>query len=139
MQPLSSARASRSPVVAIYGYLVIIAYCVVMLPIRRHVCRLMGENKAAMAFTRTRLKKWTTVNHRNQASWAQHTPNDNLGTEFQAFLWLKVVIAYWSSPDCAVYILHVLVGTPHGWRTLSCVGADWSTFIIWAKNTFPVH
>ncbi|MFC1982002.1 site-specific DNA-methyltransferase [Chloroflexota bacterium] len=101
------------------------------------VQRLMGQSRMSMAFTDPPYN----VDYGNHGGAPQRgkrtVENDNLGTEFEPFL-EKACRNILDFTDGAVYIcmssseLHTL----H--RAFISVGGHWSTFIIWAKNTFTV-
>ena len=99
------------------------------------VRRLMGENKAAMAFTDPPYN--VDYGNHGPAKGRRSIANDNLGTEFQAFL-VKSCHSILEFTDGAVYIcmssseLHTLQDA------FVSAGGHWSTFIIWAKNTFTI-
>ena len=63
--------------------------------------------------------------------------NDNLGAGFEAFL-LDACTNILSSPRARCYVcmssseLHTLQ------RAFAAAGGKWSTFVIWAKNTFTL-
>ena len=105
---------------------------------REAVQRLMGQSKAAMTFTDPPYN----VDYGNHSGATQEgkrrtVANDNLGTEFEPFL-EKACRNLLEFTDGAVYIcmssseLHTLQ------RAFVSAGGHWSTFIIWAKNTFTV-
>jgi DNA modification methylase len=70
----------------------------------------------------------------------EHRPilNDSLGSGFEAFLYDDACVNIVSVTKGACYIcmssseLHTLQ------RTFATAGGEWSTFIIWAKNTFTL-
>ncbi|MGD0354880.1 MAG: site-specific DNA-methyltransferase [Dehalococcoidia bacterium] len=96
---------------------------------------LMGEYKAAMAFTDPPYN--VDYGNHGPAKGRRSIANDNLGTEFQAFL-VKSCHNILEFTDGAVYIcmssseLHTLQSA------FISAGGYWSTFIIWAKNTFTL-
>jgi DNA modification methylase len=101
------------------------------------VRRLMGESKAAMAFTDPPYNV-DYGNHAGATKKCKRTvANDNLGTEFEPFL-EKACRNILEFTDRAVYIcmssseLHTLQ------RAFTSAGGHWSTFIIWSKNTFTI-
>ncbi|MFC1930448.1 site-specific DNA-methyltransferase [Chloroflexota bacterium] len=99
--------------------------------------RLMGRDRAAMAFTDPPYN----VNYGHHGGAPQKgkrtVANDNLGTDFEPFL-EKACRRILEFTDGAVYIcmssseLHTLQ------KTFVSAGGHWSTFIIWAKNTFTM-
>jgi DNA modification methylase len=101
------------------------------------VQRLMGGSKSAMSFTDPPYN----VDYGNHGGVPQKgrrtVANDNLGTDFEPFL-EKACRNILESTDGAVYIcmssseLHTLQ------KAFVSAGGHWSTFIIWAKNTFTV-
>jgi DNA modification methylase len=70
----------------------------------------------------------------------EHRPilNDSLGSGFEAFLYDDACVNIVSVTKGACYIcmssseLHTLQ------RAFATAGGEWSTFIIWAKNTFTL-
>ena len=104
---------------------------------REAVQRLIGQSKAAMAFTDPPYNV-DYGNHGGASSKGKRTvANDNLGTEFEPFL-EKACRNIIEVTDGAIYIcmssseLHTLQ------RAFVSAGGHWSTFIIWAKNTFTI-
>jgi DNA modification methylase len=101
------------------------------------VQRLMGQSRAAMAFTDPPYN----VDYGNHGGAPQRgrrtVANDNLGSEFEPFL-EKACRNILDFTDGAVYIcmssseLHTLQ------RAFVSAGGHWSTFIIWAKSTFTM-
>jgi DNA modification methylase len=98
---------------------------------------LMGQSRAAMTFTDPPYN----VDYGNDGG-ASHkgrrtVANDNLGAEFEPFLEkaCRNILEY---TDGAVYIcmssseLHTLQ------KAFISAGGYWSTFVIWAKNTFTI-
>jgi len=104
---------------------------------REAVQRLMGQSRAAMAFTDPPYN----VDYGNHGGAPQRgrrtVANDNLGSEFEPFL-EKACRNILDFTDGAVYIcmssseLHTLQ------RAFVSAGGHWSTFIIWAKSTFTM-
>jgi DNA modification methylase len=104
---------------------------------REAVQRLVGQNRMAMAFTDPPYN----VNYGNHGGASQTNKrsiaNDNLGTDFAPFL-EKVCRNLLEFTDGAIYIcmssseLHTLQ------KAFVSAGGHWSTFIIWAKNTFTM-
>jgi DNA modification methylase len=104
---------------------------------RESVQRLIGESRAGMAFTDPPYN----VDYGNHGGAPRTNrrsiANDNLGTGFEPFLEkaCRNILEY---TDGAVYIcmssseLHTLQ------RAFVSAGGHWSTFIIWAKNTFTM-
>ncbi|MCX5999097.1 MAG: site-specific DNA-methyltransferase [Chloroflexi bacterium] len=94
------------------------------------VRRLMGQYRAAMAFT---------GNHGGapREGKKRTVANDNLGAEFEHFL-EKACRSILEFTDGAVYIC-MSSSELHSLReAFVSAGGHWSTFIIWAKNTFTV-
>jgi DNA modification methylase len=101
------------------------------------VQRLMGQSRAAMAFTDPPYN----VDYGNHGGAPQRgrrtVANDNLGSEFEPFL-EKACRNILDFTDGAVYIcmssseLHTLQ------KAFVSAGGHWSTFIIWAKSTFTM-
>ena len=100
------------------------------------VQRFMGESKAAMTFTDPPYNV-NYGDHRHAGASQRAIANDNLGTEFEPFL-EKACRNILEFTDGAVYIcmssseLHTLQ------KAFISAGGHWSTFIIWAKNTFTI-
>jgi DNA modification methylase len=100
------------------------------------VQRLMGQSRASMTFTDPPYNV-NYGDHRHSGATQRALANDNLGTEFEPFL-EKACRNILDFTDGAVYIcmssseLHTLQ------RAFVSAGGHWSTFIIWAKNTFTV-
>jgi len=104
---------------------------------REAVQCLMGKSKTVMAFTDPPYN----VDYGNHGGAPQRgrrtVANDNLGTDFKSFLG-KACRNTLEFTDGAVYIcmssseLHTLQ------KAFVSAGGHWSTFIIWAKNTFTV-
>jgi DNA modification methylase len=104
---------------------------------REAVQRLIGQSKATMAFTDPPYNV-DYGNHGGASPKGKRTvANDNLGTEFEPFL-EKACRNIIEVTDGAIYIcmssseLHTLQ------RAFVSAGGHWSTFIIWAKNTFTI-
>jgi DNA modification methylase len=103
---------------------------------RGAVQRLMGESKAGMTFTDPPYNV-NYGDHRHAGASQRPIVNDNLGTEFEPFL-EKTCRDILEFTDGAVYIcmssseLHTLQ------KAFISAGGHWSTFIIWAKNTFTM-
>jgi hypothetical protein len=103
---------------------------------RAAVQRLMAGFRAAMAFTDPPYNV-NYGDHRHSGAPQRALINDNLGTEFEPFL-EKACRNILEVTDGAVYIcmssseLHTLQ------KAFVSAGGHWSTFIIWAKNTFTV-
>ena len=103
---------------------------------RGAVQRLMGESKAGMTFTDPPYNV-NYGDHRHNGASQRAIANDNLGTEFEPFL-EKACCNILEFTDGAVYIcmssseLHTLQ------KAFVSAGGHWSTFIIWAKNTFTM-
>ena len=101
------------------------------------VQRLMGQSRAAMAFTDPPYN----VDYGNYGGAPQRgrrtVANDNLGSEFEPFL-EKACRNILDFTDGAVYIcmssseLHTLQ------KAFVSAGGHWSTFIIWTKSTFTM-
>ena len=101
------------------------------------VQRLMGQSRAAMAFTDPPYN----VDYGNHGGAPQRgrrtVANDNLGSEFEPFL-EKACRNILDFTDGAVYIcmssseLHTLQ------KAFVSAGGHWSTFIIWTKSTFTM-
>ena len=104
---------------------------------REAVQRLVGESRMEMAFTDPPYN----VNYGNHGGASQTNKrtiaNDNLGDQFEPFL-EKVCRNLLEFTDGAVYIcmssseFHTLQ------KAFVSAGGHWSTFIIWAKNTFTM-
>ncbi|MDO8670427.1 MAG: ParB N-terminal domain-containing protein [Dehalococcoidia bacterium] len=101
------------------------------------VQRLVGQSPAAMAFTDPPYNV-DYGNHGGAPQKGKRTvANDNLGTAFEPFL-EKACRNILEFTDGAVYIcmssseLHTLQ------KAFVSAGGHWSTFIIWAKNTFTM-
>ncbi len=99
--------------------------------------RLMGQEKAAMAFTDPPYNV-DYGNHGGAPKTGNRSiANDNLGDAFEPFL-EKACRNILEFTDGAVYIcmssseLHTLQ------KAFISAGGHWSTFIIWAKNTFTM-
>lgn len=103
---------------------------------REAVQRLMGGSRAGMAFTDPPYNV-NYGDHRHSGAPQRALINDNLGTEFEPFL-EKACRNILEFTDGAVYIcmssseLHTLQ------KAFVSAGGHWSTFIIWAKNTFTM-
>ncbi len=103
---------------------------------REAVQRLMGGTKAAMAFTDPPYNV-NYGDHRHTGASQRIIANDNLGEVFEPFL-EKACKNMLEFTDGAVYIcmssseLHTLQ------KAFIAAGGHWSTFIIWAKNTFTI-
>ena len=103
---------------------------------REAVQRLMGQSKAAMTFTDPPYNV-NYGDHRHNGASQRVIANDNLGEVFEPFL-EKACKNMLEFTDGAVYIcmssseLHTLQ------KAFIAVGGHWSTFIIWAKNTFTI-
>jgi len=105
---------------------------------REAVQRLVGGSRAAMAFTDPPYN----VDYGNHGGAPQKgkrrtVANDNLGAGFEAFL-EKACRSILEFTDGAVYICMSSseLSTLHS--AFVSAGGHWSTFIIWAKNTFTV-
>jgi len=105
---------------------------------REAVQRLLGQSRAAMAFTDPPYN----VDYGNHGGAPRDgkkrtVANDNLGEEFEPFL-KKACGGLLEFTDGAIYIcmssseLHTLQ------KAFVSAGGHWSTFIIWAKNTFTM-
>jgi DNA modification methylase len=105
---------------------------------REAVQHLMGGSRAAMTFTDPpyNVNYGETMKDNLRKNTAKII-NDNLGTEFEPFL-KKACRNILEFTDGAVYIcmssseLHTLQ------KAFISAGGHWSTFIIWAKNTFTM-
>ena len=103
---------------------------------REAVQRLMGQAKAAMTFTDPPYNV-NYGDHRHTGASQRIIANDNLGEVFEPFL-EKACRNILEFTDGAVYIcmssseLHTLQ------KAFIAAGGHWSTFIIWAKNTFTM-
>ncbi len=103
---------------------------------REDVQRLMGQSKAAMTFTDPPYNV-NYGDHRHTGASQRVIANDNLGEVFEPFL-EKACRNLLEFTDGAVYIcmssseLHTLQ------KAFISAGGHWSTFIIWAKNTFTI-
>jgi DNA modification methylase len=105
---------------------------------REAVQRLMGGNKAAMTFTDPpyNVNYGETMKDKIRQN-SNKIANDNLGDAFEPFL-EKACKNILEFTDGAVYIcmssseLHTLQ------KAFIATGGHWSTFIIWAKNTFTM-
>ena len=103
---------------------------------REAVQRLMGQSKAAMTFTDPPYNV-NYGDHRHNGASQRVIANDNLGEVFEPFL-EKACKNMLEFTDGAVYIcmssseLHILQ------KAFIAAGGHWSTFIIWAKNTFTI-
>jgi len=105
---------------------------------REAVQRLMGGSRAGMTFTDPpyNVNYGETMKDKLRNNTAKIL-NDNLGEEFEPFL-EKACRNILEFTDGAVYIcmssseLHTLQ------KAFVSAGGHWSTFIIWAKNTFTV-
>jgi DNA modification methylase len=103
---------------------------------REAVQRLMCQSKAAMTFTDPPYNV-NYGDHRHNGASQRVIANDNLGEVFEPFL-EKACKNMLEFTDGAVYIcmssseLHTLQ------KAFIAVGGHWSTFIIWAKNTFTI-
>jgi DNA modification methylase len=102
------------------------------------VQRLMGQSKASMTFTDPpyNVNYGETMKDKLRNNSNKIT-NDNLGDAFEPFL-EKACKNMLEFTDGAVYIcmssseLHTLQ------KAFIAAGGHWSTFIIWAKNTFTI-
>jgi len=105
---------------------------------REAVRRLLGQSRAAMAFTDPPYN----VDYGNHGGAPRDgkkrtVANDNLGEEFEPFL-EKACQSLLEFTDGAIYVcmssseLHTLQ------KAFVSAGGHWSTFIIWAKNTFTM-
>ncbi len=103
---------------------------------RETVQRLMGQTKASMTFTDPPYNV-NYGDHRHTGASQRAIANDNLGEVFEPFL-EKACQNILEFTDGAVYIcmssseLHTLQ------KAFISAGGHWSTFIIWAKNTFTI-
>jgi len=105
---------------------------------REAVQRLMGQAKAAMTFTDPpyNVNYGETMKDKIRNN-SNKIINDNLGDAFEPFL-EKACKSMLEFTDGAVYIcmssseLHTLQ------KAFIAAGGHWSTFIIWAKNTFTM-
>ena len=105
---------------------------------REAVQRLMGQAKAAMTFTDPpyNVNYGETMKDKIRGNSNKIT-NDNLGDAFEPFL-EKACRNMLDFTDGAVYVcmssseLHTLQ------KAFIAAGGHWSTFIIWAKNTFTI-
>jgi DNA modification methylase len=103
---------------------------------REAVQRLMCQSKAAMTFTDPPYNV-NYGDHRHNGASQRVIANDNLGEVFEPFL-EKACKNMLEFTDGAVYIcmssseLHILQ------KAFIAAGGHWSTFIIWAKNTFTI-
>ncbi len=105
---------------------------------REAVQRLMGQSKAAMTFTDPpyNVNYGETMKDKLRGN-SNKIVNDNLGEVFEPFL-EKACKNMLEFTDGAVYIcmssseLHTLQ------KAFIAAGGHWSTFIIWAKNTFTI-
>jgi len=105
---------------------------------REAVQRLMGQAKAAMTFTDPpyNVNYGETMKDKIRKN-SNKIINDNLGDAFEPFL-EKACKNMLDFTDGAVYIcmssseLHTLQ------KAFIAAGGHWSTFIIWAKNTFTI-
>ncbi len=103
---------------------------------REAVQRLVGPSRATMSFTDPPYNV-NYGDHRHSGAPRRALANDNLGTEFEPFL-EKACRNILDFTDGAVYIcmssseLHTLQ------KAFVSAGGHWSTFIIWAKNTFTI-
>ena len=105
---------------------------------REAVQRLMGGNKAAMTFTDPpyNVNYGETMKDKIRQN-SNKIANDNLGDAFEPFL-EKACKNILEFTDGAVYIcmssseLHTLQ------KAFIAAGGHWSTFVIWAKNTFTM-
>ena len=105
---------------------------------REAVQRLMGPAKAAMTFTDPpyNVNYGETMKDKLRKNSNKIT-NDNLGDAFEPFL-EKACKNMLDFTDGAVYIcmssseLHTLQ------KAFIAAGGHWSTFVIWAKNTFTI-
>ena len=105
---------------------------------REAVQRLMGQSKAAMTFTDPpyNVNYGETMKDKLRNN-SNKILNDNLGEVFEPFL-EKACKNMLEFTDGAVYIcmssseLHTLQ------KAFIAAGGHWSTFVIWAKNTFTM-
>ena len=103
---------------------------------REAVQRLMGQSRATMSFTDPPYNV-NYGDHRHSGASQRAIANDNLGEIFEPFL-EKACRNILEFTDGAVYIcmssseLHSLQ------KAFIAAGGHWSTFIIWAKNTFTI-
>jgi len=105
---------------------------------REAIQRLMGQAKAAMTFTDPpyNVNYGETMKDKLRQN-SNKIANDNLGDAFEPFL-EKACKNILEFTDGAVYIcmssseLHTLQ------KVFIAAGGHWSTFIIWAKNTFTM-
>jgi len=105
---------------------------------REAVQRLMGQSKAAMTFTDPpyNVNYGETMKDKLRKN-SNKIINDNLGDAFEPFL-EKSCKNMLEFTDGAVYIcmssseLHTLQ------KAFIAAGGHWSTFVIWAKNTFTI-
>ena len=105
---------------------------------REALQRLMGQSKAVMTFTDPpyNVNYGETMKDKIRQN-ANKILNDNLGDAFEPFL-EKACKNLLEFTDGAVYIcmssseLHTLQ------KAFIAAGGHWSTFIIWAKNTFTI-
>jgi len=101
------------------------------------VQRLMGQSRAAMTFTDPPYNVDYGNHSGSPKKGKRLIANDDLGSAFEPFL-EKSCRNILDFTDGAVYIcmssseLHTLQ------RTFVSAGGHWSTFIIWAKNTFTI-
>ena len=105
---------------------------------REYVQRLMGQTKASMTFTDPpyNVNYGETMKDKLRNN-SNKIINDNLGDAFEPFL-EKACKNMLDFTDGAVYVcmssseLHTLQ------KAFIAAGGHWSTFIIWAKNTFTI-
>jgi DNA modification methylase len=105
---------------------------------REAIQRLMGQAKAAMTFTDPpyNVNYGETMKDKLRQN-SNKIANDNLGDAFEPFL-EKACKNMLEFTDGAVYIcmssseLHTLQ------KAFIAAGGHWSTFVIWAKNTFTM-
>jgi DNA modification methylase len=103
-----------------------------------HVERVLGGQLADMCFTDSPYNV-DYANSPKDKLRGKHRPilNDNLGSGFEAFLYDACVnvlsvtkgAVYWCMSSSELHTLQ---------RAFTAAGGKWSTFVIWAKNTFTL-
>jgi len=102
------------------------------------VARLMGEGRASMAFTDPPYNvAYGDHGGASKAGRQRTIRNDDLGEGFYDFLLLACQNIL-SHTDGAVYICMACAELHTLQRAFVDAGGHWSTFIIWAKNTFTL-
>jgi DNA modification methylase len=97
------------------------------------IAKLMGGEKAYMVFTDPPYN----VDYEGKTQERLRIQNDKLGNEFEEFL-LQACMNMLSFCDGAVYVCMASAELHTLRKAFVEAGGHWSTFLIWAKNTFTL-